>query len=114
MGRWAADNCPNLELRDHNLIEAIQARELRYYGERVDLGPVVDGAARPLADQVIASATQLWNGGAGLDAIYIAGGGAHLVGPHIAGHFRHAHVIEGDPVFSNALGYWRFSRRLAR
>jgi plasmid segregation protein ParM len=112
--RWLDGQCPDLELRDHELIDAIRVRKVRYFGDPVDLGAVIDGAIAPLADQVIASAGQLWNGAAGLDVIFVAGGGAHLVGPAIQRHFRHAQVIEGDPVYANALGYWRFSQRLTR
>jgi hypothetical protein len=79
----------------------------------VDLGLVVDAALEPMADQVIAQATQLWNSGAGLDAILVSGGGALLLGPYIKRHFRHARVV-GDAVFANALGYWRFAQRLER
>ncbi len=69
---------------------------------------------RPLtADAVIAEATQLWNGGAGLDAILVTGGGAHLLGSRITAHFRHAQVVE-EPVFANALGYWRFAQYLGK
>lgn len=112
--RHLADHCPDLELRDHEIIAAIQERQVKYFGEPVDLGDVIDEAIAPLADEVIAQATQLWNGAAGLDVILIAGGGAHLVGAHVRRHFQHAHVIDGDPVYSNALGYWRFAQRLTR
>lgn len=104
--------CPDLELRDHQVIEAVVARQVGYYGETIDLGPVVDAALEPMADQVIAQATQLWNGGAGLKAILVSGGGALLLGPAIRRHFRHARVV-GDPVYANALGYWRFAQRLS-
>jgi plasmid segregation protein ParM len=107
-----ADHCPDLELRDHQLVEAIKARQVRYYGEPVDLSAVVDGVLEPLADQVIAQATQLWNGGAGLDAILVSGGGALLLGPRIQAHFPHARVVS-EPVYANALGYWKLAQRLA-
>jgi plasmid segregation protein ParM len=109
---WLATHCPELELRDHRIAEAIIARRLRYYGETIDLTDVVDETLEPLAQQIIGEATQLWNGGAGLDAILVSGGGALLLGPYIQRHFCHARVTE-DPVFANALGYWRFARRLA-
>lgn len=108
---YLADNCPNLELRDHQVIDAIIAGQVKYYGKPVDLSQVVDAALEPMADQVIAQATQLWNGGAGLDAILVAGGGALLLGPYIKAHFPHARVV-GDPVFANATGYWKFAQRL--
>jgi plasmid segregation protein ParM len=110
---WLADHCPNLELRDHQIVSAIIARKVEYYGEPVNLEPVVDTALVPMAEQVIAQATQLWNGGAGLRAILVSGGGAHLLGPAIQAHFRHARVVQ-DPVFANATGYWRFAQHLAK
>ena len=110
---WLADNCPNLDLRDHQVVDAIVARQVKYYGEPQDLGPMVDAALEPMAEQVIAQATQLWNGGAGLDAVLVSGGGALLLGPAIEAHFRHAQVVE-EPVFANALGYWRFAQHLGQ
>lgn len=110
---WLDAECPDLELRDHKVIDAIIARQVRYYGEPVDLAGAVDNLLEPLANQVIAEATQLWNGAAGLDAILVSGGGALLLGPYIKRHFRHARVIS-EPIFANALGYWRFAQRLAQ
>lgn len=108
---YLADHCPNLELRDHQVVEAIVARRVRYYGQPVELGPVVSAVLEPMAGQVIAQATQLWNGGASLDAILVAGGGALLLGPSVKAHFRHARVVAG-PVFANAEGYWKLAQRL--
>ena len=108
---FLADRCPNLELRDHQVVEAIVSRQVRYYGESVDLSLVVDAALEPMANQVIAQATQLWNGGAGLDAILVAGGGALLLGPFLKAHFRHARIVS-EPVFANAEGYWKLAQRL--
>lgn len=108
---FLTEQCPNLELRDHQVIEAIIAGRVRYYGDPVDLADVVEQAVEPLAAQVIAEATQLWNGGAGLDAILISGGGALLLGGHVKRHFRHARVTS-DPIFANARGFWKFAQRL--
>ena len=110
---WLNENYPNLDLRDHQIIDAIIARKTKYYGDVVDLTAVVDGILEPLADQVIAQASQLWNGAAGLDAILVSGGGALLLGPYVELHFPHARIVE-DPVFANALGFWRFAERIAR
>jgi plasmid segregation protein ParM len=110
---WLSQHCRDLDLRDHQVVEAIKARTVKYYSEPVDLGPVIDAALEPMAQQVIAEATQLWNGGAGLEAILVSGGGALLLGPAIQAHFRHARVVN-DPVFANAIGYWRFAQHLAK
>lgn len=108
---YLADHCPELDLRDHQIVDAIKARQVKYYGSPVDLGRVVDEALEPMAAQVISQAGQLWNGGAGLDAILIAGGGAHLLGPRLQRQYRHARIVE-SPVYSNAIGYWKLSQRL--
>lgn len=109
---WLADHCPNLDLRDHQVIDAIIARQVNYYGKPVDLCEVVEAALGPMSDQVVAQATQIWNGGASLDAVLVSGGGALLLGPTIQEHFPHARVIE-EPVFANALGYHRFAQHIS-
>ena len=111
--RWLADHCPDLDLRDHQIIAAMIARRVKYFGEAVDISSVVDDTLEPLAAQVLAEASQQWNGGAALDAILVAGGGALLLGPFITRRFPHARVMP-DPVYANALGYWRFAQRLGR
>jgi plasmid segregation protein ParM len=110
-----AVRCPGLDLRDHQLVAAVAARQVSYYGEPVDLGPVVEAILEPLAEQIIAQATQLWNGGAALDAILVAGGGALLLGERICRHpnFRHARLVD-DPIFANAIGYWKLAMRIHR
>lgn len=108
---WLSEHCPDLDLRDHQVAEAIIHRQVRYYGEALDLSRAVDTALEPLADQVIAAASQLWNGAAGLDAILVSGGGALLLGPYIQRHFRHARIVP-DPVFANAVGFYRLAQRL--
>ena len=110
---WLDTHCPDLELRDHQVVEAIVARQVKYYGESLALSRQVEDVLEPLAEQILAQATQLWNGGAALDAILVSGGGALLLGPLIRRHFRHARVVE-KPVWANALGFWRFAERLAR
>lgn len=113
MRAWLSQHYPGLDdLRDHALAEAIQARELRYFGEPVpDFPTVVAELAADLAGQVIAQASHLWNGGAVLDAVLITGGGALLLGEAIRRHWKHARLVS-DPVHANAVGYWKLARRL--
>jgi hypothetical protein len=109
---WLAQHYPGLEeLRGHQVIDAITTRRVKYYGEVVDLTSIVEETLEPLAEQVLAEASRLWNVGATLDTILVTGGGALLLGPAVQRHFRHARVVE-EPVFANALGYWRFAERL--
>lgn len=111
--RRLLDNYPDLELRDHQVMDAMLGRQTRYYGDVVDLSAIVEGALAPMAEQVIAEATQLWDSAAGLDEILVTGGGALLMGPVIQEHFRHARIVE-EPVWANALGFWRFAKWLEK
>ena len=110
---WLSNRYPGLEdLRDHQLAGAIRTRHIQYYGDSIDL-TIVDHIITPLAEQIITEATRLWNGGATLDVILLTGGGALLLGDRIAAHFPHT-VSCQDPVFANALGYYRLSQRLGK
>jgi len=108
---YIANHCPDLELWGHQILDAIKNMQVGYFGEPIDLREVIDSALAPLAEQVIAEATQLWNGAAGLDVILVSGGGALLLGPTIKSHFRHARIVS-EPIFANAFGFWRFAQRL--
>lgn len=107
---WLAEHCPALNVRDHQVITAIVDREVSYYGTPVDLTEIVEQTLSPMAEQVLSEATQLWNGGAGLNVILITGGGARLLGPRIVEHFPHG-VIVDDPVYANSIGYYKLSQR---
>jgi plasmid segregation protein ParM len=104
---------PGLEdMRDAELAKAIRRRQVNYYGEPVPgFGAMIDAHAARLANQILSTAGQLWNGGATLDAVLVTGGGALLLGEHIEAHWRHARTVD-NPVMANALGYWKYAQRL--
>lgn len=108
---YLSTNYPDRDLRDHQIIDAIISRKMKYYGQPIDLTAVVNDTLQPMARQIIAQATQLWNGGAGLDAVLVAGGGAHLFGEAIKSHFKHARIVD-SPVYANATGYWKLAQRV--
>jgi plasmid segregation protein ParM len=109
---WLSTECPELDLRDYEIVDCVKTRSVRYFGEPVDLSSVVDDLIGEFSDSIVAEVTQLWNGAAQLDAILVAGGGAHLVGEAIKARYRHARTVSVDPVFANAIGYKRFCERL--
>ena len=45
--------------------------------------------------------------------IIMTGGGALLLGDRLKAHFPHARVVD-DPVWANALGFWRFAQYIGR
>lgn len=108
---FLSTRCPELELRPHEVAQAIVDGSVQYGPEKVDISGQVARMAEPLAEQVISIATQLWNGGKALSTILIAGGGAYLLGDAIRVRYPHARVV-ADPVHANALGYWKLARRV--
>jgi plasmid segregation protein ParM len=111
--QWLAQHYPGLDdHRDHQLVAAMQKRSLRYYGEPIeDFPELVDSLAEDLARQIFSEASHLWNGGATLDAIRITGGGALLLGHPVQRQWPQAQIVP-DPVYGNAVGYWKLARRL--
>lgn len=103
---WLSAYCPDLDLRGHEVVDAITRRSVRYYGQTVDLTEVVEETLGDLAEGIITTATQLWNGGASLDKILVTGGGAILLGEYVKRAFAHAEIVS-DAVFANADGYLR-------
>jgi len=101
---------PELDLRDHQVMDAVTHRKLKYFGETISLSTAIDEIVAPMADQVIAQVTQLWDRGANLDTILMTGGGALLLGDRLKQVFRNARVVP-DPVFANSLGFWKLSQR---
>jgi len=107
---YLENNYPDLSLTEYQLVEHIKSKTINYHGQPVDLTAVIDDAAQSLAENVIGYARRKWGGAAELDAILIAGGGAHLIGSHLLAEFPQARLVSGDPVFSNARGYWKFAQ----
>jgi plasmid segregation protein ParM len=103
---------PNRDFRDHELAEIVRSGTFTYFGESINIQPVIQSLVVPFAQQVISQASQIWNGGASLDRIIITGGASYLLGQHVAAHFPHA-TVHKNPVFGNALGYYKLGVRNA-
>lgn len=104
---------PGLEKRDHEIVDIVTSRKVKFFGEEFDLSGEVDNALEAFAGQVISQASQLWGSGARLDKILVSGGGALLLGKYITKHFRHAEIVE-NPVYANAIGYLKFAQRMSK
>lgn len=107
---YLAETVPGLELRDHELAAVLKDRSVKVAGEVVGL-PGLAAIIEPMGDQVLATARQLWGSALRLDSILIAGGGAHLIGPHLQIRFKQARVLD-NPVYANATGFWKLAQRL--
>ncbi|NIO39192.1 MAG: hypothetical protein GTO41_02720, partial [Burkholderiales bacterium] len=76
---YLSDHYPDLELRDHEVMDALRQRRAKYYGEPLDLSDVIQDVLAAMAEQVISEATQIWHGAAALNVILVTGGGALLL-----------------------------------
>jgi plasmid segregation protein ParM len=112
VANYLASDYPDLTLTEYELIQHIRDRSIGYHGQTIDLSEIIRDASDALATRVIGYARRLWNGSARLDVILVAGGGAHLIGERLKAEFRQARIVENDPVFANALGYWRFAQAM--
>lgn len=101
-----------VDLNDHEWVEAVITNSLWYGNEKIDITDMVTRIVEPLANEIIARATQLWNGGKGLRQILVTGGGALLIGEWVIQHFDNAKIVK-NPVMSNANGYFRFAQKVA-
>lgn len=107
--------CPDLKLRDHELAQAVIARQVGYYGKAVDIGPVVDEITARLSSQIVAEASKLWRESlARFGLIVITGGGALLLGDQIRSQPQFSNALIADaPIYANARGYLKYARYLA-
>lgn len=112
VGEYIQTELPGLDLSGHEVAEAVQNGYVTRFGEQVSIASAIEIEAERLANEIISTATQLWNGGARLDAILVGGGGAHLVGKYVKRAYRHARVVSESPEFANAIGYWRLAQRV--
>ena len=107
--RWLQGEYPDLTVSEYDLVEHVVSKSITYHGEPVDLTPIVDHATDALTTQIVGAAKRLWNGSARLEAVLVAGGGAHLVGEALLDRFPQGRIV-ADPVYANAVGYWRFAQ----
>lgn len=109
------DYCAGLELRDHQVVQALIDRKVRYRGDDVDLRHATATILAELAGQIAGQVTQIWSGMANMDAVLITGGGALLFGPALTARvdFTQTRIVR-DPVFANARGFWKYAQHRSK
>ena len=125
---------PGLNYHDHEVIEAMIARQVKWRRAECDIGRLVDDAIIPLAEAINAVISQLWNGAARFDAILLTGGGALLTELYVREQFLEGYppdfvqvfggnhllpelaelIGDVDPVFGNVEGMYRYGLNLWR
>ena len=101
---------PDLNLTGHKLLTAIRIKTILYYGEKIDISPIIDAATTDLAQEILTIAKERWSRAAHLYRILITGGGSLLLSDQIKNHYRHAHQVN-NPVFANVVGYYKLANR---
>ena len=98
---------PALEMRDQELEQVIVSGEVTYFGKKHDVSETVARIAKGIAAQISGEITQVWGNVASFDRIFIAGGGANLVGSALTRELPQALVIK-NPVLANSIGYYKY------
>jgi len=117
--RYLEDKLPGLALGDHEIMGLIaEGRAVSYYGKTVSLKLVINEALDDLAGNIVSRITSLWGSGAQMDRVYLAGGGADLIGPKVESilaesNERLARNIEllNQPQTANVRGYFAYGLR---
>lgn len=97
---------PGLNLRDHEIAQAIIDKSLHYEGESKSLSAIVDDSASSLCESLCKVAESLWSIKK-LNTILITGGGSLLLHTHIQRRIPRAVVVK-HPVTANVEGYYRY------
>lgn len=125
---------PGLGLHDHEVVECMINRQVKWRRELYDIGRIVDDAVVPLAEAIVGIISQLWNGASRFDAILLTGGGALLVERYVWQEFTAGYpanfvqvfggegllpglkglIGQVDPVFGNVEGMHRYGLNLWR
>lgn len=125
---------PGLNLHDHEVVECMIKRQVKWRRKFYDIGRMVDDAVVPLAEAISGVISQLWNGASRFDAILLTGGGALLTEPYIREQFKEGYppdfvqvfggddillelrtlIGDVDPVYGNVEGMYRYGQHLWR
>lgn len=125
---------PGLNFHDHEVVQAMIARQVKWRRGEYDIGQIIDNAVVPLAEAIAGVISQLWNGASRFDAILLTGGGALLTEPYVRAQFQKGYppdfvqvfggnhllpelaglIGDVDPVFGNVEGMFRYGLNLWR
>lgn len=97
------------DMHDHEVAEMVQLGAFDYYNETIDISNIAKVELSKLSNEIKTVSANLW-GKAPRLKILITGGGALLMGDSIKAEFPHAEIVK-NPVFANAIGYWKFAQR---
>lgn len=96
-------------VRLSTLNNALRSGQIKLRGEQVSIQKLIAKAVAAVADKVARQVKGCIGDGAELDRIYLVGGGATLLAPHLLPLMPHLVVAE-DPEFANARGMLKFMR----
>ncbi len=92
---------PGLNLHDHEVVQAMITRRVKWRRQRYDIGRIVDDAVVPLAESIAGVISQLWNGASRFDMVLLTGGGALLIEPYVRALFKEGYPADFVQVFGS-------------
>ena len=91
--------------------QAVRARSVEVYGDRVNIAGLVAPHIEALADTIVSKARSLWGAGVDIKAVVLTGGGSLELSPYVRKAYPHTRTVGGDPQFANVTGYLRAGLR---
>ena len=101
----------DLDLTDFEVEAALINQRIIYRGQAVSLQDEIDDLVSAYCTQIKSFISQKWRSVGKMELILLTGGGAHLLSNALKREFPQL-VIDKDPIFSNAMGYFKYSQLL--
>lgn len=96
-----------LDYSMHRTDAALRSGYIQHYKKQRPILPLAKPYMESLVDDIYKAAINLWGSSADLDALYIVGGGAYLLGSMIAKRYFPMATIPDKPERTNVLGLLR-------
>ncbi len=106
-----ASKFPDLgEMKDHEVAKIIEQGNLDYYDKTINVSDITNNELEKLANEIRVVSSNIWPDLGKLKEILITGGGALLIGNSVKSELQQAKIVK-NPVYANAIGYWKFAQR---
>ncbi len=103
---------PTLQLRDHEIVDVIQTKQVVFQGDIIDISAVVNVAIENLVNLIVSEASIIWKECRDkMVKIYLVGGGSIPCGSGLQRKYKQA-VLVDQPVFAIVRGYRKYAQLL--
>ena len=105
------DRYRDLDLSDFEAETILREKSMVYHGRRLNLTDEVNAAIQKFTAQILGFVSQKWKNVGKMEMILLTGGCTFLIGDAMRKAYPQL-VVDADPIYSNAIGYYKYSQRL--